>query len=36
VAKRLREKGKPNKLVIIAIANAVLRNGTPWHHQPGI
>lgn len=41
VAKRLKEKGKPHKLVIIAIArrlititNAVLRSGLPWQHQP--
>ena len=41
VAKRLKDKGKPHKLVIIAIArrlitiaNAVLRNGLPWQHQP--
>lgn len=41
-AKRLKKKGKPHKLVIIAIArrlvtiaNAVLKNGTPWHHQTG-
>lgn len=41
VAKRLKEKGKPHKLVIIAIArqlvtitNAVLKTGTPWQHQP--
>jgi transposase len=41
VAKRLKEKGKPHKLVIIAIArrlitiaNAVLRSGTPWQPQP--
>lgn len=41
VARRLKEKGKPHKLVIIAIArrlitiaNAVLKTGTPWQHQP--
>ena len=40
-ATRLKEKGKPHKLVIIAIArrlvtiaNAVLKNGTPWRPQP--
>ena len=40
VAKRLKEKGKPHKLVIIAIArrlitiaNAVLKSGTAWQHQ---
>ena len=40
VARRLKEKGKPHKLVIIAIArrlitiaNAVLRSGLPWQHQ---
>jgi transposase len=42
VAKRLKEKGKPHKLVIIAVArrlitivNAILKSGTPWQHQPG-
>ena len=41
VAKRLKEKGKPHKLVIITIArrlitiaNAVLRSGLPWQPQP--
>lgn len=41
VAKRLKEKGKLHKLVIIAIArrlitiaDAVLRSGTPWQPQP--
>ena len=41
VARRLKEKGKPHKLVIIAtarrlvtIANAVPKTGTPWQHQP--
>ena len=33
VAKRLKEKGKPHKLVIIAITNAVLKSGTPWQNQ---
>jgi transposase len=40
VAKRLKEKGKPHKLVIIAIArrlitiaNAVLKSGTPWQDR---
>ena len=40
VARRLKEKGKPHKLVIIAIArrlitiaNAVLKSGTAWQHQ---
>jgi hypothetical protein len=35
VAKRLKGRGKPCKLVIIAIANAILKNETPWYHQPG-
>ena len=42
VAKRPKEKGKPHKLVIVAIAwrlitivNAVLKSGTPWQYQPG-
>lgn len=40
VARRLKGKGKPHKLVIIAIArrlitiaNAVLKSGTAWQHQ---
>jgi transposase len=40
VAKGLKAKGKPHKLVIIAIArrlitiaNAVLKSGTPWQNQ---
>ncbi len=40
VAKRLKERGKPHKLVIIAIArrlvtiaNAIIKTGTPWQHQ---
>ena len=40
VARRLKERGKPHKLVIIAvarrlvtIANAILKNGTLWSHQ---
>ena len=40
VAKRLKERGKPHKLVIIAIArrlvtiaNAIVKSGIPWHHQ---
>lgn len=39
MAKRLKQKGKPHKLVIVAIArrlitvaNAVLKSGTPWQH----
>lgn len=41
VAKRLKERGKPHKLVIIAIArrlvtiaNAIIKTGTPWQVQP--
>jgi transposase len=41
VAKRLKEKGKSHKLVIIdvarrliTIANAVLKTGTLWHYHP--
>jgi transposase len=41
VAKRLKERGKPHKLVIIAIArrlvtiaNAIIKPGTPWQFQP--
>ncbi|WP_035725968.1 transposase, partial [Fodinicurvata fenggangensis] len=40
VARRLKERGKPHKLVIIAIArrlittaNAILKSGLPWRHQ---
>ena len=39
--KRLKERGKPYKLVIIAIArrlitiaNAIIKTGTPWKIQP--
>lgn len=42
IARRLKEKGKPHKLVIVAIArrlitiaNAVLKSATPWQHQTG-
>ena len=42
VARRLKERGKPHKLVIVAIArklvtiaNAVIKTGTPWQPQPG-
>lgn len=41
VAKRLKERGKPHKLVIIAIArrlvaiaNAIIKTGTPWQFRP--
>lgn len=40
-ARRLDEKGKPDKLIIaiarrlITIANAVLENSPPWQHQTG-
>lgn len=41
VATRLKERGKPHKLVIIAIArrlitiaNAIIKSGTPWQIQP--
>lgn len=41
IAKRLKERGKPHKLVIIAvarrlvaIANAVLKTATPWRPSP--
>ena len=41
VAKALKIRGKPHKLVIVAIArrlvtvaNAILKTGTPWQHQP--
>ncbi len=40
VARRLKERGKPHKLVIIAIArrlitiaNVILKTETPWRHQ---
>ncbi len=40
VAKRLKERGKPHKPVIIAIArrlvtiaNAIIKTGIPWRHQ---
>jgi transposase len=40
VAKRLKERGKPHRLVIAAvarrlvtIANAILKNGASWCHQ---
>jgi len=42
VAKRLKERGKPRKLIIIAlarrlvtIANAIIKTRTPWQLQPG-
>lgn len=42
VAKRLKERGKPHKLTIIAIArrlvtiaNAIIKTGAPWQPQPG-
>ena len=42
VAKRLKERGKPHKLVVIAIArrlviiaNAIIKTGVPWQIQPG-
>jgi transposase len=42
VAQRLKERGKPHKLVIIAIArrliimaNAIIKTGAPWQSQPG-
>jgi transposase len=38
---RLKDEGKPDKLLVLAtvwrlitIANAVLKRGTPWQHQP--
>lgn len=41
VSKRLKERGKPHKLVIIAIArrlviiaNAIIKTGKPWQVQP--
>ncbi len=41
VAKRLKERGKPHKRVIIAIArklvaiaNAIIKTGTPWQFRP--
>lgn len=41
VAKRHKERGKPHKLIIIAIArrlitiaNAIIKTGTPWQVQP--
>ena len=41
-AQRLKQRGKPHKLVAIAvarrlitIANAILKTGTPWQHQLG-
>jgi transposase len=41
LAKRLKERGKPHKLIIIAvarrlvtIANAVLKTATPWRASP--
>ena len=43
VARRMKERGKPHKLVIIAIAlrlvsiaNAVLKTGLPWRMSPTI
>ena len=42
IAKRLKERGKPHKLIIIAIArrlvtiaNAIIKTGKPWQPQPG-
>ncbi|MEW9918475.1 IS110 family transposase [Marimonas sp. MJW-29] len=42
IAKRLKERGKPHKLIIIAIArrlvtiaNAIIKTGKPWLTQPG-
>ena len=42
VAKRLKERGKSHKLVIIAIerrlviiANAIIKTGVPWQLRPG-
>lgn len=42
VARRLKERGKPHKLVIIAIArrlvtiaDAIIKTGIPWQLQPG-
>lgn len=42
VAKRLKERGKPHKLVMIAtarrrvtIANAIIKTGKPWQIQSG-
>jgi len=42
VAQRLKMRGKPHKLVIIAIArrpatiaNAILKTGSPWQPQVG-
>jgi transposase len=39
-AQRLKQRGKPHKLVIVAIArrlitiaNAIIKTGTPWQHQ---
>lgn len=41
VAKRLKERGKPHKLIIVAIArrlvtiaNAIIKTGIPWQLQP--
>lgn len=34
-AKRLKERGNPHKLVIIAIANAIMKTGIPWQPQLG-
>src|SRR6056297_3282481 len=43
VAKRLKERGKPHRLVIIAIArglviiaNALIKTGSPWQIQPRV
>ncbi|WP_242005351.1 hypothetical protein [Acetobacter thailandicus] len=30
VARRMKERGKPHKLVIVTIANAILKAGVPW------
>jgi hypothetical protein len=34
VAQRLKARGKPHKLVIVAIANAILKTGTTWRTNP--
>lgn len=42
VAERLKERGKPHKVIIIAIArrlitiaNAIIKTGETWRHQAG-
>ena len=35
ISYELKERGKPPKSVIIAIANASVKTGTAWQHQPG-